>query len=415
MPFGLNRDELRLVSLVETGCLAHDLGNPPFGHFGEEAIQDWFRLNWRDLSKKATADNRLEELVRDFLYFDGNPQGIRIVTRLQGLNQEDRREFGMDLTNSQILTALKYPRGPLDPPICPGEKEPRWKKAGFFESERRKVEEAWASFAGLFTVQRRFPLAYLVEAADDISYCIGDMEDGIDQRIFSPGQFFEEISPWIDTVSPSAAPLNELRAKASARRAAVQKTQKPSEAKDHFVTFKAAFTGTMIEEAARAYGDGSAVDIREGTRVELLKGTDANDLLEILKLTARHFLYPADRVQRPFLAGLRVTHGILDAYGGILRLSQEDFSILRAAWQSANRGTVSEKKFQTMLPLIDGLPSHYLDVYDSAMHDATSVSKWGHGNWEWFCRAHLIVDYLSGMTDDFAFRTYQVIAGARLD
>ena len=179
------------------------------------------------------------------------------------------------------------------------------------------------------------------------------MEDGIDQRIFTPGQFFEEIRPWTEKVTPANSPLHELRSKAVSRGAQVKKTQSHSEAKDHFITFKAAFTGTMIAEAARVYGDGSAQDIREGTRVDLLAGTDANDLLETLKLIARRFLYPADRVQRPFLAGLKVTHGILDAYGKILTLTYDDFALLRGAWQSANRGAVSERKLETLLPLFD--------------------------------------------------------------
>ena len=102
--------------------------------------------------------------------------------RLQGRTREERRLYGMDLTYSQVLTALKYPRGPLD-------SRSHWKKAGFFESERAKIETAWSHLG--FQVQQRFPLAYLVEAADDISYGIGDMEDGIDQGIFDPRQFFD--------------------------------------------------------------------------------------------------------------------------------------------------------------------------------------------------------------------------------
>ncbi|MGB7281205.1 MAG: dNTP triphosphohydrolase, partial [Candidatus Acidiferrum sp.] len=172
-----------LVSLVETGCLAHDIGNPPFGHFGESAIQEWFRENWSSVAGEQLAnEDKLKTLVEDFLQFDGNPQGTRILTRLQGLTKVDRNLYGMDLTFSQILTSLKYPRGPKDD-------SSRWKKAGFFESERLRIESAWKAFE--FKVQRRFPLAYLVEVADDISYCISDMEDGIDQGVFTPEEVFD--------------------------------------------------------------------------------------------------------------------------------------------------------------------------------------------------------------------------------
>jgi dGTPase len=123
-----------LVLLVETACLEHDIGNPPFGHFGEAAIQAWFRDNWE---AKLAQNDKLKILVEDFLQFDGNPQGTRILTRLQGITKNDRNLYGVDLAFSQILTALKYPRGPKDVPS-------RWKnKPGFFESERPRVKKAW--------------------------------------------------------------------------------------------------------------------------------------------------------------------------------------------------------------------------------------------------------------------------------
>jgi dGTPase len=175
------------------------------------------------------------------------------------------------------------------------------------------------------------------------------------------------------------------------------------------------FSATMIEQAALIYGDGSAEDIRKGYRVELLQGTDANDLLETLKVVAQRYLYPADRVQRPFLAGLRIVHGILDEYSKLLVLSRQDFALLHSAWRSANRGAVADRQLETLLPLFDNLPPHYLQVYESALEDSNSENSWGTENWEWFSRAHLIVDYLSGMTDDFAHRMYSVISGVRLD
>lgn len=394
-----------LVTLVETGCLAHDIGNPPFGHFGESAIQAWFRENWEKSSGKLALEGNLQKLIQDFLQFDGNPQGTRILTRLQGLTKKDRDLYGMDLTFSQVLTALKYPRGPLD-------EATRWrKKPGFFESERSRIESAWKALG--FEVQQRFPLAYLVEAADDISYCISDMEDGIDQRVFTVDDFFGEIEEWIGKPDPSNAPLSKLRA--TARELADKAKKEPAAAKDHFMLFKVFFTRTMIEEAARMYRDGSAEDIRDGSRRGLLEGTDADDLLETLKDIARRLLYIEDRVQRPFLAGLRIVHGILSAYGEILKLSRESFRKLREAWKSGDREKAYEEKLHTLLPLFDRVPAHYLDVYDSTSNDSTSQHKWGEDVWEWFCRAHLITDYLSGMSDDFAYRTYQVISGAKLE
>lgn len=394
-----------LVSLVETGCLAHDIGNPPFGHFGESAIQAWFRDNWETTAGERLAeDEKLKVLVEDFLQFDGNPQGTRILTRLQGLTKEDRNLYGMDLSFSQVLTALKYPRGPKDLPS-------NWKKAGFFESERARVDEAWRALK--FKVQQRFPLAYLVEAADDISYCISDMEDGIDQGVFTLSDFFNELKVWIDKKNPKLPALTDLRKSAKDRSKDAKKN--PLEAKDHFMRLKTVFARTMIQQAAKAYGDGGAKDILDGSRPGLLDGTDADDLLETLKDIAKKFLYVEEKVQRPFLAGLRIMHGILDEYGQLLKLERQRFAKLRKAWKSDDRKEVYNEKLQILLPLLDRLPAHYLDVYDSTANDKDSQEKWGQDAWEWFCRAHLIVDYLSGMTDDFAYWSYQVISGAKLE
>lgn len=404
-----------LISLVETGCLAHDIGNPPFGHFGEASIRKWFTAKWESLAG-ARANVQLTSLMEDLFQFDGNPQGIRILTRLQGLTQKDREDFGMDLTYSQVLTALKYPRGPLDSKAL-------WKKKpGFFETERVRINEAWSKLG--FKVQQRFPLAYLVEAADDISYCIGDMEDGIDQGIFTPLQFFEGIDDWLKKPNPEIQ-LDALRAEAQRCRTEMatprnleSEKERQSERerdKDCFATFKAAFSRTMIKEAARCYGDGGAEDIQRGERPELLGGTDANDLLQTLKTIASRFLYPADKVQTPFLAGLKVIYGILEEYGEFLRLTKDQFTMIRVAWRSADRRDISENHLETLLPLLDRLPSHYLDVYDDAVKSSIRSVPCNDETWEWFCRAHLIVDYLSGMTDDFAYRTYQVISGAQLE
>jgi dGTPase len=402
-----------IVTLVETGCLAHDIGNPPFGHFGEAAIREWFERKWKKIAGIRSKDPKLQQLVKDFLQFDGNPQGMRILLRLHGRIRWERERYGMDLTFSQVLTALKYPRGPND------DKE-KWKKAGFFESERVKIEKAWEKLN--FKKQQRFPLAYLVEAADDISYCISDMEDGIDQGMFTPRQFFEEVvSRW----TPSND-LTYLGKKAKDYRDRILKNGDLSEAKDLFFEFKTEFGGAMISKAADLYDDGSAKDIKEGKRIDLFdceEGKDAKDLLEALKEIAREFLYPKEKVERPFLAGLEIVHGILEAFSRLLRLTQEQFALLRKAWRSGERREVIKQNLETLLPLLDLLPLHYLEVYDYAVgfddkdkeETQHMADKWGKENWEWFCRAHLIVDYLSGMTDDFAYRTYQVISGASLE
>lgn len=101
------------VNIVENSCLIHDIGNPPFGHFGETAIKKWFEDNWGKydipLNSEELTYFKNKNFLNDFLYFDGNPQGMRIVIHLQEAypNHDD---LGFNLTCTQLLASLKYLR-----------------------------------------------------------------------------------------------------------------------------------------------------------------------------------------------------------------------------------------------------------------------------------------------------------------
>ena len=158
-----------LGDIVQAACLAHDIGNPPFGHSGEVAIGDWFRANadsdcLKDLTKAE---------LNDFQNFEGNAQGLRIITKLEYYLFEG----GMRLTYATLGTFLKYP-WTSDLLGIAGKK-----KYGCDRSERGILTEI-ATELGLIqqyeTGWCRHPLSYLMEAADDICYASIDLEDGIE-------------------------------------------------------------------------------------------------------------------------------------------------------------------------------------------------------------------------------------------
>lgn len=172
-------NSLALSNIVETACLMHDIGNPPFGHFGEAAISNW--------AKSETTKNILCESLsveypkkydysplKDFEYFDGNPQGFRIITKLQG----DDGFYGFNLTYVQLASFLKYTHSPSSKLNNPN--APFSKKIGFFDTEKDIIVSAWNSLG--IKHHNRHPLGFLMEASDDISYCISDIEDGIEKK-----------------------------------------------------------------------------------------------------------------------------------------------------------------------------------------------------------------------------------------
>lgn len=154
-------------AIVAAASLAHDLGNPPFGHAGEDAISDFFLHHPAGLHFKGHVT---EEAWHDLTRFEGNAQGFRI------LNKE---QYGLRLTYATLGAFTKYPCAAFYPGR--NKKKKSQKKYGFFQSEK----EAFAEVAGDLELVRndqstwcRHPLAFLVEAADDICYSIIDLEDG---------------------------------------------------------------------------------------------------------------------------------------------------------------------------------------------------------------------------------------------
>ena len=158
-------------AVVAAACLAHDIGNPPFGHAGEDAIRLWFAAS---ATGQAVLETLSEPQRQDFLRFEGNAQGFRIITRLQS---PDNRG-GMQLTCALLGAFTKYPRAAwLSVPSPLGV---AFRKFGFYQDDRDLFAEV-AGHLGLDEVApgawRRHPLAWLVEAADDICYRIIDVED----------------------------------------------------------------------------------------------------------------------------------------------------------------------------------------------------------------------------------------------
>jgi dGTPase len=156
-------------AIVSAACLAHDLGNPPFGHTGEDAISDYFRSNPKgQFFKSLVTDHEWEDLV----LFEGNAQGFRILT--------DNKYQGLRLTKPTLAAFTKYPRQSLLDRVDKRRKSQ--KKFGYFQSEKENFMEL-TSALGLKELKYqqswcRHPLAFLVEAADDICYHLIDLEDG---------------------------------------------------------------------------------------------------------------------------------------------------------------------------------------------------------------------------------------------
>lgn len=178
----VNKEEIDVLRifpiLLQNICLIHDIGNSPFGHFGETIISNYFK-NLFD-KEKVIFDELNPHQKRDFINYDGNAQGLRVLTKLQILNDP----FGLNLSYATLSSSIKYPNYEEW-----GENEQNFienKKHGIFYSEKEYFELiAEKTDLNLYGRVIRHPLCYLMEAADSIAYLCMDMEDGFNKGIYS--------------------------------------------------------------------------------------------------------------------------------------------------------------------------------------------------------------------------------------
>lgn len=180
LPNGVTPADVGVI--VQAACLAHDIGNPPFGHAGEYAIRDWFMHPDRQPVLQNLSSN--EQL--DLLAYEGNAQGFRILTR----NEHHPDAGGMRLTCATLGAFMKYPwLASHRNDIYQGERLTNVQKFGCFYSEAAQLEELAACLRLPRSEQHdgfaRHPLAYLLEAADDICYALIDLEDGINLNMLT--------------------------------------------------------------------------------------------------------------------------------------------------------------------------------------------------------------------------------------
>ena len=175
-----------ICNVLQCAGLIHDIGNPPFGHFGEDAIREWFRdhLHTLEYHGKPLDEILTPQMREDLYHFEGNAQAFRLVTKLHYL-VDDR---GMNLTYALLNTIVKYPVTSLD--IDPKSRDIKSHKLGFYHADEeifREVETATG------TNGSRHPLTFILEAADDIAYKTADIEDAFVKGFVSYAKLYREL------------------------------------------------------------------------------------------------------------------------------------------------------------------------------------------------------------------------------
>lgn len=364
------------INLVEMSCLLHDVGNPPFGHFGEQVMSQWLGEMLDPLYQQAlglTPSSQWAELRQDLLLFDGNAQSLRLVHSLHELN----------LTLGQLAALCKYPQQP-QAGVSYGQHHGWSSKRGIFFSEQ-PLYRALGQSLGL-AQGCRHPLVYIMEAADDISYCIADLEDAVDRRILTLGELLTALRS-ADGSDYLSGLLDE--ALASGR--------------GFFPHFRQQLTRDLVALAAKSYVDEHDAILRGSYPQALLHGqAPAARVLDMLKQVARELVFRRPEVEALELEGYAALRGVLSTYACLLAMPAGQFARLLAG-EGGNELFFARRLYHR-------LSARHLKAYRLAVatRDARFTDE---GEQEWYYRVRLLLDYVSGMTDTYVLEEYRLLSG----
>jgi dGTPase len=377
--------------------LAHDLGNPPFGHQGEEAIRSWIKRRQPDIfpsnpetgpyvegNDKVGADilTLTPAHKQDFLQFEGNAQTLRTVSRLQLV----RDARGLNLTFGTLAALMKYtvPSGSINAKTGTA----ATKKIGFFSSERRLVEHIH-SITGLHEGLRH-PLTYIMEACDDIAYSIVDAEDAIKKQIVS----FADLIYWIQHHEEFSKHGDDGVAQWVVKKAEHESKKardgglSPAERNDVSVQlFRAHGIGAMVSAVIAAFEANYDQIITGKFSQPLIEASSAKSFCRMLKDFDREHAYKNRRVLEIELDGFNVIQDLMDMLwqGIVTRENFTDLSSERTSpFSRYAYGRISENyrrvfEGRVRFPFFNekDLPIRYREL-------------------------QLLTDMISGMTDQFA-------------
>lgn len=393
-----------LITTAENACLLHDVGNPPFGHLGEYAIANWFQQHHdivaRRWSNHGLGSKDIELYLSGLSNFDGNPQGFRTVTRLSWLNDP----FGLNLTCGLLASLIKYLG------CQPGSAKFN-KKVGYFATETDRIRDIWKLLRlpshDDGSPRVRHPLCYIMEAADDISYCLSDIADAIEKGIVRESDFFKYLA-----LKGNRTPLlAEIEARVK-RDAKTWGRNAGPDAK--FSAFKIAATRRLGEVASKSFLS-QLSHMEFGTITDAIMACDqnANASMTILKNFTRQYVFRSREAVTVEVSGFHILQKLLDKMSLLTLAGSREFDRIlldaKGAIAKLNRGLLErvEKAAPGELPLhvrlATLLPRRHLLNYFSQRRKSPAFEP--------VFRAHLIVDYIAGMTDNHAVKTFSVLEG----
>jgi len=360
----------RSIEAISATCgLIHDLGNPPFGHSGEDAIRHWFSSRFGEAGLGgALHDN--SQLVQDFLQFEGNAQSLRLLTKLQIL-----ADFkGLNLTFGTLSASCKY----IAPSHESGDNGDHAKsKPGYFASENGIVKQIRNKTG---TGDARNPITYLVEAADDIVYSVADIEDAVKKGVLAWSTVKEYLKETEDR-----AIKDSLRGMVHILKAG--RDEEPEDLPDDIYAsaFRTSAIGIVVQAVVGEFKEHYSEIMAGQYTKELVRDCEAESLVDELQCLGRERVYCTPSNLKLELMGRRVICDLMDVFW-------EGAKVLPAEGPPLKTTTFPGKVCAL-------LSENYRRVFRHWVKAMPELPEQYH-------RFQLVTDYVCGMTDTFAKRLH---------
>lgn len=365
-----------ICSILQCAGLIHDIGNPPFGHFGETAIREWFVRKLPNLRYHGTPISEVltSQMREDFYHFEGNAQALRLVTKLHFLVDEQ----GMNLTYALLNTIVKYPVS--SDKIDKNSGNIKDKKMGYYYADTKIFEEIQKETG---TNGNRHPLTFILEAADDIAYKTADIEDAFIKGYLSYHKLLEELKA-IQAESGAeggafkpADKLEELYT-----RGRKKNVEKPEEyaVKNWIVRVQ----GFLINCATDGFTLNYESIMKGEFGHDLFYHTFAEKLMKLLGDLAYREVFTSGNIYRMEVAEAAMIDFLMDKFVTAI-INYDD--------EKVRLNSID-------LRLVSFISSNYKKAYHYHANGKDEPERL-------YLRLLLVTDYICGMTDSYAKRLYQ--------
>lgn len=384
-----------ISNILQCAGLLHDIGNPPFGHFGETTIRDWFKKNLKKLSFKGyTLEEYLEpQMIQDFYNYEGNAQALRLVTRLHFLVDEN----GMNLTKALLATLIKYPVSSLE--IDKKSGNIKDKKMGYFYADRDNFKKIQDS---LKLNGNRHPLTFLLEAADDIAYKTADIEDSVEKGNISYNQLLKELEEGCKKSFLSKYPFYDetqlkkvMEESQYGKLIAVLKHKYEKAIKNDYQkpeiyavqNWVVSIQGSLIFSASDNFIKNYEKIMSGAYKYDLFHDTDVKDIMDDLGNIAYKYSFTSKPIFRLEIAANTILDFLLSKFMDAVIYFDTDEKI----------SSVQER-------IVSLISKDYMRIYKTESAGKSEKEKL-------YLRLMLVTDYICGMTDSYAKNMYQELNG----